>query len=391
MPNDKIHVLQVIKYLDISGPERFGINLAQALDPSVFDIKIVAFFQTNTDIEHYWTKYLRDKGFSITFAAPWKGNDQFGVYLNGIKSLKLLLQSWPVDIFHSHFQLGTLAGLYFRTTGQTRRVIRTVHNHSRKEWDPNLYGWTRYQILSGWLYPMWLDAEIGVSQAITDELRRHPGAHFSARPPQTIYNAIPKDLIEQAQQISVTKENPDRFIIGSVGRLSEQKGYPFLLQAFPDLLREFQNIELWLIGDGELRESLMEQARNLGIGDRVIFHGRKSDILQWMRKMDLFVIPSLWEGLPTVILEAMAAGVPVITTDIPGTNELVENGVTGWLVPPRAALPLTRAIAYALHNPEMCQSVSKNALHKLEQFQIERIALQYQDLYFSLMKHGNHQ
>ncbi|MEZ4637263.1 MAG: glycosyltransferase [Caldilineaceae bacterium] len=126
---------------------------------------------------------------------------------------------------------------------------------------------------------------------------------------------------------------PDAPVIGSVGRFSEQKGYRYFLEAAALLARDLPQARFVLVGSGETESALKTQADALNLGEKIIFTGARDDVETLLPIMDVFVSSSLWEGLPTVILEAMLAETPVVATAVAGTTELVEDGVTGALVP----------------------------------------------------------
>ncbi|MDZ4168698.1 MAG: VanW family protein [Coriobacteriia bacterium] len=136
----------------------------------------------------------------------------------------------------------------------------------------------------------------------------------------------------------------------SVGRLDEQKGYTYLLQALAGLEPGAQGISATLIGDGALRADLEREAAELGVTERVRFEGEHDDVGEYLRRSRAFVLSSLWEGLPYTIIEAMAAGLPVICTDVGGCSELVVDGQTGFVVPPRDPAALAQAMQRLLHD-----------------------------------------
>ncbi|GAA6207072.1 glycosyltransferase [Cognatishimia sp. WU-CL00825] len=136
-----------------------------------------------------------------------------------------------------------------------------------------------------------------------------------------------------------------------VGRLAAVKGLPILLQAIANL----PDLSLTVIGDGPDRRQLEQQARDLGLADRVSFVGYKSqtDVAGSLKQHDIFVLPSFAEGVPVVLMEAMAAGMPVVTTQIAGIPELVEHGVSGYLVPPGDHLALSETLEKLSKDPEL--------------------------------------
>jgi glycosyltransferase involved in cell wall biosynthesis len=143
---------------------------------------------------------------------------------------------------------------------------------------------------------------------------------------------------------------PDQPVIGNVAHMADHKGQRYLLEAAPEVLREFPRARFVIVGDGELRYDLEARVARLGIEDSVIFAGFRTDVPQLLKFFDVFVMPSHMEGLCTSIMDAMAAGVPVIASDVGGIPEIVENEKNGLLVPPRDASALAAAIIRLLRN-----------------------------------------
>jgi glycosyltransferase involved in cell wall biosynthesis len=136
---------------------------------------------------------------------------------------------------------------------------------------------------------------------------------------------------------------PEEFVFGFVGRLSEEKGVQYLLEAV-GIWHQESHWRVVLVGDGPCRGALERRVRELGLENRVVFAGFQVDIADWYAAMDAFVLPSLTEGTPMVLLEAMGNNVPVIATAVGGVPAVISNGRTGLLVPPRAALDLFHAM-----------------------------------------------
>jgi len=138
-------------------------------------------------------------------------------------------------------------------------------------------------------------------------------------------------------------------LIGSLGRLSYQKGYDVLMKALARM--SDKTVHVVIAGTGELLPSLQAQAKQLGIIERVHFAGFRQDVSPILYGIDIYVQPSRFEGMPNAVLEAMAAECPIIASNVDGNKELIENGVTGWLVPPEDDQGLAEALASALVNP----------------------------------------
>ncbi len=162
-----------------------------------------------------------------------------------------------------------------------------------------------------------------------------------------VYNAVDWTCIEprvsREQMRSSLGLNPDARVAGVIARLTEQKGHRFLFQAMTT--PALGDLQLVVVGDGELRGPLEAEAQALGILDRVRFLGARRDLGDLLAAMDVFVMPSLWEGLPLSMILAMGAAMPVVATAVAGIPEIVVDGETGWLVPAGNALALATALA----------------------------------------------
>ncbi len=156
------------------------------------------------------------------------------------------------------------------------------------------------------------------------------------------------------------------FTVGAVGRLSEEKGYDLLIRAVDHLIRKGYDVALLIVGEGNQREKLEALLSELGRGDRIRLLGFQSDVVPLYEAMDLFVLSSLSEGLPNVVLEAMALEVPVVATQIAGIPRLIEDGKNGLLVDPGAFEPLAEAIARLVDNKELRIAFQKEGRATIE-------------------------
>ena len=146
---------------------------------------------------------------------------------------------------------------------------------------------------------------------------------------------------------------PDQLVVMNIGRLMRQKGQDLLIEALPPLAARFPELAVVVIGEGSLRDRLTRQAADLGVPDVLHLPGHRTDARMLLDAADVFVLPSRQEGLPLVALEAMDVGLPVVGTDVIGTAEVVIDGETGALVPPRDASALGDALAGLLVDPQL--------------------------------------
>jgi len=168
-------------------------------------------------------------------------------------------------------------------------------------------------------------------------------------------------------------------VVGFVGYLTEQKGLEYLLEAFSQLREE--DAFLLIIGDGPCFQKLKIKAQELKIDKKALFLGYKKDVLNYLRLFDIFCLPSLWEGQPNVILEAMGCGLPIVATRVGGVQEMIKDKKNGILVPPANSKALFRAIELLLKNESLRRKMGQAALNSVKKYDIESMVSQYENLY----------
>ena len=178
------------------------------------------------------------------------------------------------------------------------------------------------------------------------------------------------------------------FVWLAVGRFDPPKDYPSMLQAFARVVHKHSNTILLIAGDGPLRKTMENLARELGIEKRTKFLGIRRDIPQLMNAADAYVMSSSWEGMPNVLLEASATGLPIVATDVGGNREIVLDGVTGFLVPPRNPEALARTMLRIMDlSDEERKEMGKRARKHIEvKFNLDRVVDLWEILYYELLE-----
>ncbi len=385
-----LRVLQIVNSVALGGPvggaERLGVTLARAFDRAQVQPLVAALWNWEPRLEALWQRRLIAEGIPV-FVGPAK--DDRVPLRNFLAAVITLARNVPppVDIIHSQCDFGDVAALLLRYRLGAKRVVRTAHNE--REWPKRPL---RRLFLVNGLYPLVFDAELGVSRRVVEVLDRRPLARLLGRRGIVAHNAL--DFSRFAGPCLSAMADRHRLslpagcgpVIGSVGRLTRQKGYEVLLAAAPRVLCKCPNACFVIVGGGELAEALAAQARDLGVAERVFFTGIRDNIETILPGFDLFVSASLWEGLPTVLLEAMAAGTPVVATRVSGTVELVEDGVTGTLVAPGDPEQLADAILSSIAHRELTQAMAKRAREfVLAHFDIRVVARQHEAIYRQLI------
>jgi glycosyltransferase involved in cell wall biosynthesis len=229
------------------------------------------------------------------------------------------------------------------------------------------------------LYPL-ADRVVANSRGIKKDLVENFGVH--AKKVEVIYN--PVDIRRISRLAREPVDHPwfrDKFpVVIAVGRLEPQKGYPYLLRAFARV-KKTRPCRLVMLGEGEERRRLEHLAQELGIEQDVAFLGFQKNPFKYLARADVFVLSSLWEGFPNVIIEAMVCGMPVIASNCPGgPGEIIENGSNGLLVPPTDERALADAILSVLDNPKLAKRLVKSGKRRAQDFSINRKIEEYEKI-----------
>ncbi|MCI0641951.1 MAG: glycosyltransferase [Gemmataceae bacterium] len=265
-----------------------------------------------------------------------------------------------VAIWHGHDYKSNALGLLVRRFWPMR-LVTTVHGwvkHTRRT--PLYYSIDRFCL------PRY-EKVICVSQ---DLYEAAVAAGVPAERCVLIENAI--DTAEFARRRTVAQAkagngiSPERFVIGAVGRLSAEKGFDYLIRAANQLLREGLDLEVHIIGEGEEKTRLQELSQSLGLADRIRLLGYRADVRELYEAMDVFALSSLREGLPNVLLEAMALEVPVVATRVNGVPRLVSHEETGLLVEPGSVNGLADGLRRLLLDDSLRRTLKQNARTRIE-------------------------
>jgi glycosyltransferase involved in cell wall biosynthesis len=285
------------------------------------------------------------------------------------------LRQQQVDILHMHaphaHTVGILASLL---APQVQKVVSR-----RVDFPPIRNRFSR------WKYLLPRVQYLAVSEAVRQVLIN---SGIAARRVQTIHSGVDLRRFE-AVPLAASPFPAGTRIVGTVGHLAGHKGHQYLLEATKALLQAEPQVGVVIAGDGALRANLEAQAAALGIAERVCFTGFRQDILALMQRFEVFVFPSYLEGLGTATLDAMALRKPVVATHAGGIPEVVQDGMTGLLVPPRDPAALAQAVLYLLQHPEQSRAFGEAGRKRVEQqFTAERMAAQTLHVYQRLLE-GN--
>jgi glycosyltransferase involved in cell wall biosynthesis len=286
-------------------------------------------------------------------------------------------------ILHVH---GYAAADFGRLAARAAGAKLVLHEHFA---DPRM---PAYQGVADRLLRGLTDAAIAVSHSTRDFLVNERSV--PAERVRVIWNGAPLEEFapvprERALAVRRGLSLPDdALVVGTVGRLSAQKGHRFLLDAAATLLPRRPEARVLIAGDGDLLDDLRRQAARLGLSDRVVFAGHRTDVADVLGALDVFCISSLYEGTPLALFEAMAAGKPVVSTSVDGCREVLEDGVSGLLVPPGDAAALAAALDRAAADPGLRAALGGRALEASRRYDVGACVDAMQALYDELLAGG---
>jgi glycosyltransferase involved in cell wall biosynthesis len=262
-------------------------------------------------------------------------------------------------------------------------AIAVSRGWTGENWRVRLYErWDRFHL-------RYMDHVVAVSDAQAAKVRKAGVPNERLR---VIHNAIdPERFVDPDERYRTKLERffrtPRSHIIATAGRLSPEKGFDVFLNAAARVLETQPDVGFVIFGHGGLKQLLQQQIAMLGVGNSVVLAGFRNDLDRFIPQLDLFVLPSHTEGLPNVVLEACAAGVPVVATEVGGTPEVIEDGVSGFLVPPGDADTLANRILEALESEERMREIGFNGRQRvLEEFTFTAQVEGYLNLFSKLLK-----
>jgi len=366
-------ILLVIGQLGVGGAERQLVYLASKLDKSKYEVLVCSF---SSDVT---LRNLLDESRVPLVVIPKKMSPDL---IRPIQLFKLVKNFKP-DLIHSYL---FVANTWSRFIGKFLGIPVIISERNAEPKKP-LY----MTMINRFLYEMG-DLLIANSRAGEDQVIKNK--EFPHQKIRVVYNGLSIDKFttnNDEKRISEIKgrfEIPDDAkVIGIIGRLHFQKNHELLFESFKLLLKKNPNCCLFCIGDGPRRDELLGLTRSLEIDDKVIFAGERKDIPECLSIIDVMVLPSLWEGLPNVILEAIAAKCPVVATDVGGVSEIIINGKTGFLVENGNKAELAEKINYTIDHPTEMEQIKQNAFDfVVKNFSITRMVSETEKIYERLLE-----
>jgi glycosyltransferase involved in cell wall biosynthesis len=339
-----MRVLLVIDDLRRAGAQRVIAQEARALHPRRVEFQVAALAQRS---EPSFVPELSERGVALEYV-PGAGL----LDVRRVSAVAQLIERFQPDLVHTHLSYANILG----TLGSKRAhrpVVASLHN-----FDTNQLKWaTPKRLLEGSVLRHWAARIVVVARGALPATVRSFGVPVERTvvlPNAVDYRSV--DLpggYDRARKRTELGASRGERLLCTVGRLEPSKGQRFLVHALAELHSREQEplIRLVLVGAGPEENALRRLAEEVGLAERVTLLGARDDVAEVVAASDLFVQPSLNEGLSQALLEAMALGVPAVATDVGGTPDVLESGRTGWRVPPAQPVALADAIQQALGSP----------------------------------------
>jgi glycosyltransferase involved in cell wall biosynthesis len=376
---EKFAILLLGSQMTTAGAQRILLMQARWLYERGYPV-MAAFFYDRDGLREQWQS---ENSFSIISLDAWEryGGVRDGVrLLRGLGRLYQILRAEKICVVETFTHHANLLGL--PVAWAARVPVRVANHRGRIDGLPK---WM--ERLHSWMVNLGIATDlVAVSRGVYRQAIDEEGIDPSKI--TLIQNGI--DNSEPRTDLSMTRNTlaheigvaPEGCIVLTVGRLEEQKGHTYLLDAIPSVLERFPQTTFAFAGEGSLRTKLENKTREMGIEHAVRFLGNRTDVHDLLRFSDVFVLPSLWEGLSNALLEAMAAGLPVVATRVEGTEEVIEDGINGLLVPPADPQALSQAILRFLSEDRLRIQIGQaGEKHVKENYTLEKMCGRYESLF----------
>lgn len=365
-----IKIIELITSLDFGGTQKMLFETLKRINREKYQFIVVSLKGRGV-----YTQEIEELGIKVVNLGVNGGVSKFRLFLSlpivFFKLLKILIKEKP-QIVHSYLFQANILG---RIAAKIVRVPAIIC--SLRVMDPRKYQIWLERITKNFVTLFIANSEI---------LRQFSIFNAGINPEKiiTIYNGIDSNRYSYLNPQSKREElgiKENDYLIGTIGRLDEQKGIEYLFKALKIIKEQIQNFKCLVVGNGRLRSKLEQLKVKLGIKENVILTGARTDANDLMAMFNLFVLPSLWEGLPNVLLEAMACEKPIIATNVGGVPELIENEKSGILVEPKDPNSLAKAIIELIKNKEKSKIVSQQARKRVEKFSLDKMVKEIEKIY----------
>jgi glycosyltransferase involved in cell wall biosynthesis len=371
-------ILHIQKITGISGSENHLIDLLSNLDRKRFEPTFLGLVEPGNPVKDYFD--ILDSRLVSNEKIVIKSN----LDVSCLREIKRYIKDGDFDIVHTHLIHGDIYGTMAARLAHAPHIISSKHGYDNYENTSAFYK------INGLLSPF-VERVITISNALQEKVNKSDMIPKSKM--ITVHYGL--DWKEYLKKSKVNEKTiraelnlrDNHFNFASVGRLVDVKGYPFLIEAVKKLkLEGYNDFTVLIIGDGPLKDDLLNLSVEMGVGGEVRFLGRREDVSSILSISDAFVLPTLGEGFGLVILEAMAHRLPVISTTTMAIPEIVVEGETGLLVDPKSVDELAHAMKSFIDDRELAKKMGEAGLLRLkEYFTIPEMVRKTEEIYMEVL------
>ena len=370
----RLNIVQVCDHLGWEGSRMHGVKrmfawMIPRFDQARFDVSLVSLRRKDLSEDT-----LEQFGIDVTYLARHKFDPAT------FSALLKVLRAKRADVVHMHGYGATTFGRLCAWRMAIPSILHEHANHGDTPW---------FQKAADRLLAPHTDLAIAVSESTAEFTIR--ARLMPAERTRTVYLGAPLDEFARArsrQEIAGARGAlgiaADTIAVGTVTRLMPAKGNEFLIGAVPEIIARHPRARVFIAGEGELQGALEEQARALGLGDRLVFLGFQRDVAAVLSALDVLVFPSLWEGTPLTVFEALAMGKPIVATDADGLMDVLIDRRDALVVPKRDSARIAAAVSTLIEQPELAAKLSAGARETGTHYDIQAFVRKMERLYLLL-------
>lgn len=353
------NVLISVPSLCIGGAEQMVAQLVENINSVENNVKLVVL---STKLSTHIEEGLEKKGIDIVYL-----NKEVGPSINAIIKATKIGKEFKPDIIHTH-----LSSFFYMIPYAIMNNVKILHTvHSRPIYEA---AGIRRKILN-YFYKKKISTPVAISDLISKEISEE--YKLDSDSIEVVYNPV---SVKKFSNQSIKKSNDDKTITFiNVARFVKSKNHIELIKAFKEVNTRNKNIRLLLLGDGPLRNEIENKIKELNLEESIELKGNVSNVEYYLAKSDVFVLPSTYEGLPLTILEAMAAGLPIIATSVGGVPDIVNSN--GILTEPGDNESLISAMTELINNKELRFKMGEISKSEVQKYDISKVTFKYEELY----------
>lgn len=349
-------IIQVIPLLDLAGAETMCENLTNGLLKLGHEVTVVSLYDCHTVI----TERMQQNGVDIFFL-----NKKSGIDISVIFKLIKIFKEYKPDVVHSHLY----AGKYAHIAASLCRIpgkIYTIHNIAVKE------AGRLNRLFNRFLFKQCNVIPVSLSEEIQKSVMMEYNMESVFTP--VVFNGVPMEKCHKKTDYAGNKK------ILHVGRFAIAKNHEVLVKSIANLVESGHEVQLDLYGQGELEESTKDLVKKLHMENNINFCGLTDDIYSIMEQCDMFVLPSIYEGMPMTLIEAMGTGMPILASNVGGIPDMIENEKSGLLCEPTVD-GVVGGLERLIESEEDRKRYGENAIISSEKFSADKMAKDYYEIY----------